>query len=177
MIQHTKNQLKKFTKSDIIIDSLIPLMLISICFLGWQGRNFPDKAQVQYMEGYILSVDNKSYAANGALLLQDSRGDTRYLGCEYGVIIKRRTATSCMTYDEATELFGKKATVGWYYDKGVLGIQPTTPNQLVSLAIDGEHLITYEDRLELMKRRNDFNISFVLVTLPLYLLYVIYTKK
>lgn len=177
MLNFFKRQYKKFTRDELFFEGFILLMFLSIGFFGYQGRDLSPKSELQYITGTILKTDERDYASRPLVTIyaKDTKS-TWIFGCEYGVRFYKN-GSSCMSYKSIEEIFGETVTIGWYYDDGVLFVEPSPSTQLVTLEINGKSIISYQDTLNTINRNNRVDIITLTIFYFCYLVFIIFLKR
>lgn len=129
------------------------LLLLTLCFfpskliLEWKGRDFPSESELHYSEGIL------AYEGFGITLksIEDPSKRTIF-SCHYTAFTTRDSGR-CMDRKYIKPYLDRPAKIGWYYQTSFLGFTNDFP-QLVSLAVDGKKIKSYEKTL---KTTNNIN--------------------
>lgn len=129
--------------------------------LKWQGRDFPQKSEIQYSEGIFYFDEIRTASRSGStvtdMYLVENGQKIRYY-CGYSAYHIASSDYCFPNNEDARAYIGKTVKVGWYYQQDFLWFH-NPHRQLVDFKVNGENLYHFYDK----KQQNIKDANFSLI--------------
>lgn len=147
--------------------------------------HIPSPSDIHYSTGivHVIKSPSKHNTTVNHIQLKTKDGQLLHLACSYTAYYYSKRSYCISHYEKelVSKIYGKQATVGWYIQKPLLGINNPYP-QLIDLNVEGEQIISYQKRIELMRSDVKPTIIYILFQLTIAIstflfLYRVYNPK